>query len=662
MKHIKEYDMELLKQTEPYLYFLQKQTNEERGKSMDVDGPLPCVINIKGIETAAYECNVGADTITYVMLKTPEACLYSDGIYRMIEAGIENNKKLIPDLIYSDHDYMTEEGVRHTPYFKPDYSPHTLLGTNYMGKLVQVRKEVLLDVLSAVNTDDFDVSGEMALWALLLKISRVCESITHVTQTLWYMVCNDASEKIYSDYESCYLTPAACRIREEAMAVCGIVQHDNLSLSVIIPSKDHSDILIRCLESLKVKAGFNHFKEHEIIIIDNGSYLTERQKLEEYFAGVSELNVRYIYEPAEFNYAAMCNRGAQESSGDLLLFMNDDIEAVSDSLACKMAMYAASDSVGAVGAKLLYPNGNIIQHIGVTSLSCGPTHKLATYDDGNTYYFGVNRFTRNYLALTGACLMVEREKYFQVKGFHDKMTVSYNDVDLCANLSENGLFNVVLNDVVLTHYESLSRGSDLVSDEKYARLKQERDLFYERHPHLLEGCDPFYNCNLIQDTLDYCPNVMPDYLIRDELSTVEVLLCKGLNKSLLDRLKFAIEKTSVCPSFSDRSIRFVEMEGWSLYLKHDDRIYRRYILFIPEGDNKAIRVSLMPRLRRDVSEVYADEKNTLLAGFVLRIPEAVLDAGRKYRVAVMYEHRVLHYKVISYGEYYEPGVGYGKDQ
>lgn len=659
MKYISEYNLELLKQNEPYLYYLSQKKCMERGNSIDIEGPLPCVINIQGIETASYNCMLptksiheDAIEITYVILKLPNACFYDNGIEDMIECGMAATKdKLIPDLIYSDHDYISDDGKRHTPYFKPDYSPHTLGSRNYMGDLVLVRREVLMEALSQNHIGEYD-NPRLALWALIKSIADLSDKITHVTETLWYIPSNDESEKIYSDYEAAF-SECASKIQT------GVTRND-YKVSIIIPSKDHSDILIRCLESIKIKSGFNLKERCDIVITDNGSYLKEREKIEEYIGENPELNIKYIYEPCEFNYAAMCNRAVEESSNELLLFLNDDIEAVSDDFIDKMARYAFMDNVGAVGAKLLYPKDNLIQHIGVTSLKCGPTHKLTGHADDKTYYFGVNKAVVNTLAVTGACMMITREKYFQVNGFYDKMEVSYNDVDLCVNLYEKGLYNVVLNDVILLHHESLSRGSDLARIDKYERLGRERDLFYERHNWLLEGCDPFYNINLIQDTLDYRPNVMPDYEIRDKKSQVEVLSCKRKHKAFRDRLKFSIEKTSIIPSFDSPAVRFTEIEGWSLFLKKDDRRYRRYMLFIPESGD-GLSVSLMPKLRTDVGKVFTDEKYTDLAGFVLRIPEALLEKDKKYRVALMYEHKVFKNKVIAYGNFYEPGRGYGED-
>ena len=646
----KAYEQELLKQTEPYLYFLKEMENKERGTNVEIEGPLPCVINISGVEALSYECSI-SDGITYVILKTSSAHPYNDDSMKLlIEYGIEKTEKLIPDLIYSDNDYRTSDGKRHTPFFKPDYSMHTLATSNYIGDLFAVRKEILLDVLMEKE----ERCGQDCMWELLLEITRHCKTITHVTETLWYMESDASSKEIYSGYADYYLQPSSLTIRSNALKAVGVYERNDYSISLIIPSKDHSDVLIKCIESIKNKTRFNQNKSNEILIIDNGSYSKEKEKIEQYIKINMDMNIKYIYEPMPFNFSEMCNKGAKLAEGRLLLFMNDDVEALSGDFIDHMAMYALSDKVGAVGVRLMYPSGNAIQHIGITSLECGPTHKLATYDNDETYYFGVNKLNRNCLSVTGACLMTEREKFFQAGGFCDKMEVSYNDVDLCVNLYESGYSNVVLTEDFLLHYESLSRGSDFDKD-KYLRLMSERRLFYERHEWLLYRGDPYYNRNLINDTLDYRPNVAVSYEVRDRLSPVEVLSYPAGNKAFHDRLKFNVEKVSIVPSLNDSEMRYIECEGWGLYLKHDNRLYKRKILFIADDAKKVIAVTPFMKYRPDIGEVFSEEKYTELAGFFVRIPECVLKKEVKYRIALLCEHRLFHTKVITYGDYYESG-------
>ena len=445
------------------------------------------------------------------------------------------------------------------------------------------------------------------------------------------------------------------------MQQMGVIPKGRYSLSVIIPSKNNADVLIRCIESLKINTRFNSDPKSgnriEVLIIDNGSYPKQKEAVEAYVAQNTEWDLRYIYHPETFNFSRMCHRGAQAAKGDLFLFLNDDVEATKESDLEKMCLYASAPSVGAVGAKLLYPDGVHIQHTGITNLSCGPTHKLSGFPDPDVYYFGVNVKNRNVLAVTGACLMVSREKYFHVNGFHDKMSVSYNDVDLCANLYENALPSLLLNDCVFLHHESYSRGPDAADEKKIERLGAERALFYKRHPALADGSDPFYHPDLIPDLLEYRVNVAADYEIRGRMSDYDVILQDGARRSR--NLMLNLERAGLEKDLLGEGEDAFFLTGWSLYKKHDQRFYDRYLLlFFPGEEKRCIRLSMMPVYREDVSKVFAGERYASLAGFYVRIPAQVLDPSLTYRVAVLYVHRIFRHQIITLGADYEPGKGY----
>ena len=157
--------------------------------------------------------------------------------------------------------------------------------------------------------------------------------------------------------------------------------------------------------------------------------------------------------------------------------------------------------VGAVGVKLLYPNTNKIQHVGIINLDAGPSHILLNKRDDKMYYFGRNIYTYNYLAVTGACMLIRREIFNKIGQFDESLSIAYNDVDLCIRLYKSGFYNVVRNDVKVLHHESLSRGSDLLDKTKLKRLENERDYLYIKHPEF-KNYDPFYNINFSQKNLN----------------------------------------------------------------------------------------------------------------------------------------------------------------
>ncbi|MBR1629507.1 MAG: glycosyltransferase, partial [Lachnospiraceae bacterium] len=212
---------------------------------------------------------------------------------------------------------------------------------------------------------------------------------------------------------------------------------------------------------------------------------------------------KYVYEPKEFNFSQMCNRGAEETDGDFLLFLNDDIEICGEEWLSRLVGHAQLPHAGAVGCKLYYPGHTEIQHVGVLNLPIGPGHAFHHFTDADmVLYYGRNLLEYNFSAVTGACLMVDRQKFKEVGGFDESLPVAYNDVELCFKLIDAGYYNILRNDVVMIHHESVSRGYEDVSEEKIQRQMREMERLYELHPDW-KGRDPFYNVNLTRDRGDF---------------------------------------------------------------------------------------------------------------------------------------------------------------
>jgi len=148
-----------------------------------------------------------------------------------------------------------------------------------------------------------------------------------------------------------------------------------------------------------------------------------------------------------------------------------------------------------VGAKLLYPGGSQIQHAGVLNLEDGPGHAFLRQEADTQGYYMRNLLEYNWLAVTGACLMIERAKFQSISGFDETLPIAYNDIDLCLCLRNAGLYNVVCQAVRLIHHESVSRGLDHLSAVKQARLQQEKRHLFDKHPYYFQY-DPFHNPNL----------------------------------------------------------------------------------------------------------------------------------------------------------------------
>ncbi len=651
----RRYEQELLRQTDAYASWTAEKEGMKMSGKQATGGPLITVVPYgengkKNVWHQTYTdveyLPEGTDLLDFHAMHG-EFVLYVNGAGMLEKDAISKfAKKLNHDLIYCDEDcILPETGTRLEPFFKPDASPDTLMSFFYFGNVFAVRRSA-----AAAITTLQSGSETARLYDFALKYMEQTSDIAHISEILYHKSVKCADDKITCDIKQDFgITPETDAIRREALlrrAAARPLKQNNPLVSIIILSKDHPDILKQCLKSIEIKSKYN---KREIIIVDNGSTPDVKQEMERYAeAG----GYTYLYHPMEFNYSVLCNIGVEASRGEYLLFLNDDIEVAEASFMEKLLCYAMLPHVGAVGAKLLYPDSDIIQHVGITNLACGPSHKLATFSDAKEHYFGRNRLDYDVLAVTGACMMVSREKYFQVGGFSDKMGVSYNDVDLCVSLYEQGLYNVICNHTFLYHHESLSRGTDVISDEKYERLVNERLLLYSRHEWLKDG-DPFYNVNLIQDSLEYRPDIECDAKRFGYYNACEFVSRAVIERKACEQAQMMIERTEHVRGFERAADDYERIEGWSLHMKRDNALFCRSLLLIPPtGDILKIAVSDLHR--RDVQEVFPKAKRSALAGFVCRVRTSLLEQGVVYQTAILAESQISSAKYMILGEQYEP--------
>ncbi|MBQ7934402.1 MAG: glycosyltransferase, partial [Lachnospiraceae bacterium] len=321
------------------------------------------------------------------------------GWCRMLSAYLTEHPECL--LVYGDEDVEGATGVYENPYFKPDWSPDLLKQWFYMGGLTAVHRSLIEDIEPALSGKAFlEMSDGMAYEELIREAAvraggyekSMGRSIGHVPKVLFHR------QVPWPEF-------AAIQSRtgqEESLA--------GHLLSIVIPSKDHPDLLDTCLGAM-VK--WEKELAYQVIIVDNGSTLENRQRCQELIDRYQPLgiHIHYLYEPMEFNFSRMCNIGARKAEGDLLLFLNDDVEPACENAFKAMAERALQPHTGAVGMKLYYPGGKRIQHCGITNLPMGPVHKLQFLEDDRDYYMGSNLLDRNVLAVTAACLMVTKEKF-----------------------------------------------------------------------------------------------------------------------------------------------------------------------------------------------------------------------------------------------------------
>ena len=293
-------------------------------------------------------------------------------------------------------------------------------------------------------------------------------------------------------------------------------------VSIIIPNKDFSDVLDRAIVSIFEKSTYRNF---EIIIAENNS--TDPQTFAYYEKIQAEHdNVKVVYWKDIFNFSAINNFAVKYAGGEYLLFLNNDVEVITDRWIEEMLGYCQRGDVGAVGARLYYPNDKL-QHCGIVvgiGGIAGHICHMEKRDSGG--YFGRIVKSQDVSAVTAACMMMPRHVFEEVGGFDEDFVVAYNDVDLCLKVRAAGYLVVYDAWAELYHYESLSRGSDDIkkNPEKHERQMREAKKLRARWKDIFENGDPYFNPNLDYDTSDYVlkGTMPPNYSVlqkaRDEVT------------------------------------------------------------------------------------------------------------------------------------------------
>ena len=426
--------------------------------------------------------------------------LARDAIPEMIEASGEGEEA---DLIYSDEDKINRRGERYDPHFKPDFSPDTLLGFNYIGHLTLVRAKMMHEV------GDLNEKLRFA-WDYDLYL-RVCEKskyIKHVSEILYHrnIGVRDAKMTALEDDENIKVIREALKRRGKKAEVRKSegsdgyydvvydVKEESL-VSIIIPIKDQAETTEVCLKSIY---GKTEYKNYEVIIVNNRSEEDKTFKLLDKYQKKYK-NFYVVDADMEFNYPAINNLAVKKARGKFVVLMNNDIEVISRDWLKRMVGFAIQSHVGAVGVELWYRDKKI-QHAGVV-LGLGASrvagHAYHNLSEAEVKTYGRLYVPYNYSAVTAACLCIEKKKYDDVGGMGEELAVAFNDVDLNVKLLENGYYNVLLPMVKMFHDESKSRGLDVLP-EKQERFIREMNLMKVKWKNVLLN-DRFYNKNFSLD-------------------------------------------------------------------------------------------------------------------------------------------------------------------
>lgn len=416
-------------------------------------------------------------------------------------------------VIYTDEDKIDEQGVRFDPHFKPDWNPDLLRSQNYFCHL-SVYRTALVRRLGGMRVG---LEGSQD-WDLALRATEQLapNEIRHVARILYHWRAGEGSTALHLGQKD-YVAAASRRALTEHLERTGLradvkptvgghwhvapllpADKPHPLVSIIIPTHNAGRLVRLCLASIFARTRYAPF---EVILVDNRSDDPESLAL---FAAVRDADgVRVLRHDGAFNYSALNNFAAREARGDVLCLLNNDIEVLEPKWLDELVGHALRPGVGAVGARLYYPDFRI-QHAGVvTGLGGVAGHPFKFFERGDP---GTPQFrphlTQNLSAVTAACLVIRKETYFAVGGFDEKgLPVAFNDVDFCLRVEALGLRNVYAPGAELMHHESASRGRE-DTPEKIQRFQAEIETIKSRWGVRLLN-DPAYNPNLSLDSEDF---------------------------------------------------------------------------------------------------------------------------------------------------------------
>lgn len=420
-------------------------------------------------------------------------------------------------LIYSDEDKINADGQRHSPYFKPDWNYDLFLSQNCFSHLGLIKTSLFKTIggfrIGLEGSQDHD---------LILRVLAHVQpaQIVHIPKVLYHWRVH-AQSTAGSAQSKPYAAIAGEKAISEHLLHKGInaqvsyqgygyrVQYplpvNEPLVSLIIPTRNGLQLLRQCIESIVKKTTY---KNYEFIIVDNGSDEPETLAYLESLKHRERFQV--IRDDRPFNYSQLNNLAARQAKGEILGLINNDIEVIAPEWLGEMVSHALRPEVGAVGAKLLFPDDSI-QHGGVV-LGIGgvANHAHLKFPAEHPGYFGRLCLIQQYSAVTAACLLVRKSVFDEAGGLNEEqLKVAFNDVDFCLRLGKLGYTNIWSPYALLYHHESATRGQDL-SPEKRARFVSEVEYMMKTWGDILPN-DPAYNPNLnirVPDfTLDQLPRL-----------------------------------------------------------------------------------------------------------------------------------------------------------
>jgi len=474
----------------------------------DKDARIKVIFRKKnGHISAASNSAVELVTGDYLALLDNDDLLPEQALFWIADAIVTN-----PDagLLYSDEDKIDAAGQRYDPYFKPDWNPDLFLSHNMICHLGVYRTELVRKLggfrEGYEGAQDYDL-------ALRCTAQLTAQQIVHIPRVLYHWrshpgsTAQAGSEKNYAltageralnDHFKRIKVSAKAKLLNFGMYKAHYsIPIDAPMVSLVIPTRNGLDLLKQCVDSILTKTTY---KNYEILIVDNNS---DCPKALAYFVSiVKNKRIRVLRDNRPFNYSALNNAAIKQAKGKYVALINNDIEVISPEWLREMLSLAIQPGVGAVGARLLYPN-DTLQHGGVvTGLGGVAGHSHKHLHKSAPGYFYRSQLIQTYSAVTAACLVIKKSIFHEVCGLDEEnLAIAFNDVDFCLRVREAGYRNVWTPYAELYHHESATRGFE-DTPEKQARFSKEVLYMKKRWGDALMN-DPAYSPNLTLDREDF---------------------------------------------------------------------------------------------------------------------------------------------------------------
>lgn len=492
-------------QTYPHWQLCLANDCSDRQETLDfldgLDDPRIRVIHLPrngGIAAASSAALAAADG-EFVALLDHDDLLFPDALLESV-AVLDRTGA---DFCYSDEDKIDGKGRHVEPHFKPDFSPEYFHSCNYLCHFSVIRRSVV--EAAGGFRPGFDGAQD---YDLFLRCAEISDRIEHVPRILYHWRKHagstaEASAAKPKSWEAGRRAIAQSLERRQIAAQVELADYPNTyrvrypiagtpKVSIIIPFRDEPALLDSCVASVLATCGYQRI---ELLLVDNGSVQPETAALLQRLSA-EDPRVRVLRHDVPFNYSAINNWAARQADGDHLLFLNNDVQAISQDWLVAMLEHSQRAEIGVVGARLLYPD-DTVQHAGVIiGLGGVAGHSHLFQHRDHPGYFGRSRLIQNTSAVTFACAMTPARVFQRLGGLNEtELTIAFNDVDYCLRARELGLRVVYTPYAELYHHESKSRGAES-TPEKQRRFNAEIEFMQRRYRDLLQRGDPYYNPHL----------------------------------------------------------------------------------------------------------------------------------------------------------------------